>query len=142
MFGISIILFGIAISDFFTEPAENYGTYSAIALVILGILNLILGLVTYEVNPMAYILIGLIYFIVGIVALLLFSIAIFRTEEYPNLYAVLSLVIVVIHVIRFAMIIVGGMTGVYNIAVAIMLGYIGTIIYFILCYGAWKQLKL
>ena len=136
--GIITILFGAAFRYFFIESVKKISQAGAFAVIIQGCLNLVLS---FDINAVINIIGFLLMLIVGILGAIFYSIAIFRTKEYPNRYGIFYLVDGLNSIIWILIILMVSVIGVYPAAVEKILWCTTYTCYFIVSYGAWKEIK-
>ena len=138
VWGISSILFAIAIGKFFVETTlEKWlSIIGSILMILEGISAVVLGFSITMHLLVIYYLFLLIWLLTGMVSAILYSIAMFHNKEYPNGYGVVFLVILVISII-FTLTTPATMP----VEMEWILVYTYQACNFILSYGAWKQIK-
>lgn len=138
MLGFSTILFGISFRYFFIESAKNISKKGTIALIIQGCLIVVLP---FGISETVSGVIFLFMMLMAILGAVFYSIAIFRTKEYPNRYVIVWLVDGVNSAIWIFIALMAFVIGVYPAAVEKILWYTTLTCYFIACYNARQQIK-
>ena len=142
---ISLILTGIALRDFFIEKEKDLSDFATTCLIIQGALSLLLLLAPQDTfaGLALYALVALFMYLAATIAAYSYKIAIFHTEEYPNRYGAVFIVLMISSVLYFFMVFIaiGTLGAVYPAALEKILFYTTVVCHFFISYGAWKQIK-
>jgi hypothetical protein len=145
--GISLILFYLAIKHFFnTKKQKQIINIASIFGIIIGISIIVTGLTPWDKFPELHDRFAEISFITTVITSIFYILAIFMNETYPNRYAYILTVYMLVSVVFIViMVIVGSITTEYELMLIVTMqkvfSYTGTICGFFICYGAWKLEK-
>ena len=146
--GISSILFYIAIKHFFikTKHLKKLINFASLFGIINGISIIGTGLTPWDLYAEAHDRFAEIIFITTIITLIFYVLAIFMNEAYPNRYAYILMVYMLVSAVYIViMIIIGPITTRKELTLIVtmqkVLSYTGIICGFIICYGALKLEK-